>query len=60
MIKHLTEAERQAIAAKLPAAKPGELRGWPDWAPKQYNACTDPCDMFDGPCACGAWHHEGR
>lgn len=21
-----------------------------------YNACTDRCDMLDGPCACGAWH----
>ncbi len=21
-----------------------------------HNACTDPCDMIDGPCACGAWH----
>jgi hypothetical protein len=22
------------------------------------NACTERCDMFEGPCACGAWHHE--
>lgn len=21
------------------------------------NACTDPCDMIIGPCACGASHH---
>ncbi len=21
-----------------------------------FNACTDPCDMLHGPCACGAWH----
>ncbi len=21
------------------------------------NACTDSCDMIDGPCACGAWHN---
>ena len=20
-------------------------------------SCTDPCDMIDGPCACGAWHN---
>jgi hypothetical protein len=25
---------------------------------KFYNACTDPCDMLQGPCACGAWHHQ--
>lgn len=23
-----------------------------------YNACNDPCDMLQGPCACGAWHHQ--
>lgn len=23
-----------------------------------HNACTDPCDMLQGPCACGAWHHQ--
>ncbi len=22
-----------------------------------HNACTDSCDMIDGPCACGAWHN---
>ena len=25
---------------------------------KFYNACTDPCDMLEGPCACGAWYHQ--
>jgi len=25
-----------------------------------YNACTDPCDMLEGPCACGAWHHQNE
>lgn len=23
---------------------------------KRYNACTDPCDVYNGSCACGAWH----
>lgn len=23
-----------------------------------WNACTDPCDMLSGPCACGAWHQQ--
>ena len=27
-----------------------------DW-PRFHNACSDPCDMLIGPCACGAWHH---
>ena len=25
---------------------------------KFYNACTDPCDMLQGPCACGAGHSQ--
>jgi hypothetical protein len=25
---------------------------------KFYNACTDPCDMLSGPCACGAGHGQ--
>ena len=27
-----------------------------DWPP-HYNACTDPCDVIEGPCVCGAWHN---
>lgn len=22
-----------------------------------HNATHERCDMFEGPCACGAWHH---
>ena len=32
------------------------LMVWPKWLPAQYNGCNDPCDMVDGPCACGATH----
>lgn len=28
---------------------------YPDHWPKRY-ACTDPCDMIDGPYVCGTWH----
>lgn len=28
-----------------------------DWIGQVHNACTDPCDMLNGPCVCGAWHH---
>jgi len=28
-----------------------------DMQGKHFNACTDSCDMIDGPCACGAWHN---
>lgn len=66
MVKHLTAEERQEVALRLGAemtpnyVNEGTLVSWPAWAPKQYNACTDPCDMWSGPCACGAWHREGR
>ena len=28
-----------------------------DWIGQIYNACTEPCDMLYGACACGATHH---
>jgi hypothetical protein len=28
-----------------------------EWLGQFWNACTEPCDMLIGPCACGAWHH---
>ena len=28
-----------------------------EWIGQYHNACTNPCDMLCGPCACGAWHH---
>jgi len=32
---------------------------WPqEWTDRRYNACNEPCDMFVGPCSCGAWHTE--
>lgn len=34
----------------------GQFIPWPAYAPVQHNACTDACDMWEGPCACGAWH----
>lgn len=33
-----------------------DLVAWPDDWPEYRNACSDPCDMLSGPCACGAWH----
>jgi len=33
------------------------FKGFPDNLPRRYNACNEPCDMFVGPCICGAWHH---
>jgi len=35
-------------------------RGVPEHWPPCYNVCSDPCDMTDGPCACGAWHNHGE
>lgn len=34
---------------------------WMKWrgAPR-YNACIEPCDNWNGPCVCGAWHKDGK
>jgi len=42
------------------AEKSNDLISWPVNEPARYNACTDPCDMWTGPCACGAWHYNGK
>lgn len=34
------------------------LLAMPDEYLNIHNACTEPCDMVSGPCACGAWHSE--
>ncbi len=39
--------------------RPPAFVAWPEDQPKRYNACTDPCDMWTGPCACGATHKDG-
>lgn len=34
---------------------------WLKWrGPARYNACLEPCDNWNGPCVCGAWHKDGR
>lgn len=65
--QYLSEEERQRIDVRLHyggayVSKDGKpaFVAWPRFAPKQYNGCTDPCDMWDGPCACGGWHRAGR
>ena len=55
----LTDAERAEAALHVESKKEGKLTGWPEGF-EQSNACNDPCDMWDGPCACGAWHKDGR
>lgn len=29
---------------------------YPKNAPENFNGSATPCDVFDGPCSCGAWH----
>jgi hypothetical protein len=33
---------------------------WPKAKPLKYNGSGEPCDMWTGPCCCGAWHEEGK
>lgn len=68
-VKHLAPETLALISAYIdtqlalegkPPHKQTEIVPWPDNAPYQFNACTDPCDAFCGPCCCGAWHKDGR
>ncbi len=36
------------------------FQSWPADVPAQFNGSSDPCDMFNGPCSCGAWHTDGK
>lgn len=34
---------------------------WIKWrGPMRFNACLEPCDNWNGPCVCGAWHKDGK
>lgn len=37
-----------------------EFVPWPADKPIQYNGSGSPCDMWSGPCQCGATHRDGR
>ena len=56
----LTDAGR-AYVGQFAKRTPGKTSaGWPQHVFKQWNGCSEPCDMWTGPCACGAYHLEGR
>lgn len=63
-LRNLTAAE-YSQAAKLADPEGQELdgerkvTGWPDDAHAMFNGSSEPCDMWSGPCSCGAWHREG-
>lgn len=33
-----------------------EIVAYPADKPPRYNGCSQPCDVWSGPCCCGAWH----
>lgn len=48
---------RRAIAALMHTRT--AIRPWPVNQPRKYNGRSEPCDMWTGPCSCGATHVEG-
>lgn len=38
----------------------GAMVPWPADQPYRYNGSGEPCDMWTGPCSCGATHTEGK
>jgi hypothetical protein len=55
--------ERLIAAAKRPrtAREAADMTfvPWPTDKHVRYNGAGQPCDMWTGPCACGAFHVEG-
>ncbi len=58
-IRNLTADEYKRASELAGAHHPGAVVGWPLDAPAMFNGTSEPCDMWSGPCACGAWHKEG-
>jgi hypothetical protein len=36
------------------------MKPWPYPEIPYHNSCTDPCDAWEGNCACGATHQKGE
>lgn len=62
MLYKLSEEEYAVVKKRLIGYQPTKTGfiPWPTQTPRQWNACTMPCDMWTGPCCCGAWHKEGK
>lgn len=63
-VHHLTGPEWLIAKALVDEQHPGAVEAdkivpWPEGAPKKYNANRDACDVWNGPCLCGAWHFDG-
>lgn len=62
MVYELSEEDYQILKRRVADYKPGKsgFIPWPSGGPYRWNACTLPCDMWTGPCCCGATHEEGK
>lgn len=59
-IRNLTAAEYQQVVLMVHAPeREGGCVGWPLDAPAMFNGSGEPCDMWTGPCSCGAAHRDG-
>lgn len=56
MIRPLVDNVRGVIRRRVYAVN--RFIVYPEhWEPYYNGGCSDPCDMLQGPCACGAWHY---
>ena len=63
LVAYLSDAVtnlRQLLAERVQAARGLAMEPWPANEPPQYNGRGEPCDMWRGPCSCGAWHDSRR
>jgi len=58
-IRNLTAEEYRTASRMAGDHHPRAVIGWPLDAPAMFNANNEPCDMWNGPCCCGAVHEEG-
>lgn len=50
------------LACMNPSANilPEQFVAWPADRQAKFNSCAKACDMWTGPCCCGAWHKDGE
>jgi len=60
---HIAKTDNTAVdiaRRMLFAYKATPLIAWPNDKPHRYNGSGTPCDMWTGPCSCGATHKDGK
>ncbi len=55
----LRAAAQTSVANRIADVVTSGLVAWPSDKSRRYNGSGEPCDMWTGPCCCGATHKDG-